>query len=134
MTQFLLVSSAEPYPEFPELAFSRPHKGSFQAGAAEALFPDRCTPAWSVAPPGSEAGDLVYEARDAILAGRPTELTALGRLLQHVMDRGDGFALFYAADYARLPQAKTSQALLGLIGDQLRTADGANLELYARWP
>ena len=58
----------------------------------------------------------------------------LGRLLRHAMDRGDSFALFYASDFARLPQARNPPDLLGLIEEQLRAADASNLELYARWP
>lgn len=134
MTQFLLVSSPRPYPAFAQLAFTELQGASFLARAAKALFAGRTTPTWSVAAPGLEAGDLAYEAQDAVLAGRALERTVLGRLLRHVMDRGDGFALFYAADHARLPQAKTPQDLLKLIDEQLRTADGSNLELYAHWP
>lgn len=133
MTQFLLVSAKERYPEFADLVFSPVQGDSFLGQAASELFPSRSTPCWSIFTPGCEVGDLAYEARQALLAGHALQSTLLGRVLLHVIERGDGFALFYASDYLRLPAMKTVQEVIGLLTEQLLASNGANLELYAAW-
>ena len=133
MTQFLLVASEQPYAKFPGLVFTPSGDNPFLSMAASVLFPTQVTPIWSVAPPGTEAGHLAYEARDAADAGESVENTTLGRLLQHAMNRQNSFALFYASDFEQLPIARTSQNLFRIIGEQLRVEDGCNLELYVQW-
>lgn len=133
MTQFLLVASTHPYSQFSNLTFSRVDEGSFLADVASVLFPSRRTSVWSVAAERKETGELAYEAREEIRAGKKVDDTTLGCLVQHAMNRQDSFALFYAADFVQLPTARAPESLLGLIDEQLRVNDGSSLELYALW-
>ena len=133
VTQFLLVESAAPYGAFPDLVFENVEQDSFLASTASILFPSSTLRVWSVAPPEEEAGVLAYQARDALVEGKPFESTRLGLLLQRSVEQGHRFRLFYASDFSDLPTYGNRKTLFAALQEQLTTTDGASLELYAAW-
>jgi hypothetical protein len=133
MTQFLLVAAGCAYTEFPDIELSPAQETTFLSEAASLIFPMSSKPIWKAAPPGEKVGDLVYEARDAVLAGEAIEDTRLGRFLFHAVGRQDSFALFYGSDFSNLPRIASPTNIFRSIEEQLRADDGSNLELYGLW-
>lgn len=133
MTQFLLIESPVPYRTFGDLAFANVEDDSFLAESASVVFAAPVGVVWSVAPPQDEAGALMYEARDALLLGRPLQQTRLGRLVAYAVNQNNRLCMFYAGDRSGLPEPTTVQGLFAELEQQLRATPDSNLEIYVQW-